>query len=85
MRTLKRVKEFIRQGLEKRTGDGESALGQTNRTRMNRGFRQGRDLRDGMVSIAQQNPFAGLEFRQVFGEMCFRFVDIQFNHSGILN
>ena len=85
MRVLKCVKEFIRQGLEKRTRDGESAFCQTNRTGMNRGFRQGRDLRDGVIPLTQQNPFSGLQFRQVFGEMRLRFMNVQFNHDLTLN
>jgi hypothetical protein len=80
VRTFERIEQLIRQRLEKGTGDGESALGEPDRTRLNRGFRQGCNLSNGMIAFTQQNPLSRLQFRQILGEVSLGLVYVQFNH-----
>lgn len=85
MRSLERLKEYIREWCEETTWDGKAAFRQPNRASVGGRFRQRRDLGNGVIAFAQQNSLAGLELGQVFGEMCLGFMNIELNHDHTLN
>ncbi len=81
MRSLERLKEDIREWCEETTWDVKAAFRQPNGARVGGWFRQRRDLGNRMIAFTQQNSLAGLEFGQVFGEVCLGFMNIKLNHD----